>query len=88
MEGPQARADLVELAAGARALGLYVNLITSAIPLERLAGVLSSVDHVQISFQDADARGDAIAGYEGHARKLRAARRPCPQPPEIKRHSR
>jgi PqqA peptide cyclase len=72
---PLARQDLGELAEEARALGLYVNLITSAIPLDRLEAVLPHVDHVQISFQDADERGDRIAGFQGHSIKLDAARR-------------
>lgn len=73
---PLARGDLVEIARGARQLGLYVNLITSAIPIERLEAVLGEVDHVQISFQDAEEQcADRIAGFAGHATKLAAARR-------------
>jgi pyrroloquinoline quinone biosynthesis protein E len=75
---PLQRADLAELAAGARAGGLYSNLITSAIGLDlqrakelREAGL----DSVQISFQsDQPALADRIAGANAHARKLEAAR--------------
>jgi pyrroloquinoline quinone biosynthesis protein E len=71
---PAARRDLVEIAASARAAGLYVNLITSgvgvnAVRLNALAD--AGVDHVQISIQDSDQESaDHIAGYAGaYARK-------------------
>jgi pyrroloquinoline quinone biosynthesis protein E len=66
------------LAARARKLGLYANLVTSGVPLarerlERLAA--SGIDHVQVSLQSADAtRADAIAGFEAHAHKLEVMR--------------
>ena len=52
---PLARPDLAELIAGARAAGLYTNLITSGLGLnetrlQALADV--GLDHIQISFQD------------------------------------
>jgi len=52
---PLARADLTELIAGARAAGLYTNLITSGIGLAetRLQGLVEAgLDHIQVSFQD------------------------------------
>ncbi|MGQ9367658.1 pyrroloquinoline quinone biosynthesis protein PqqE [Azospirillum sp. A39] len=76
---PCVRRDLETLVAHAAAAGLYVNLITSAVTLdrarlERLRD--AGLSHVQISFQDpTDAEADRIAGMPGaHARKLRAAR--------------
>jgi pyrroloquinoline quinone biosynthesis protein E len=75
---PTARRDLVELAGSAARLGLYSNLITSAVRLdasllEQL--VRAGLDHVQISFQDTDPENaDRIGGFPGgHARKLAAA---------------
>jgi pyrroloquinoline quinone biosynthesis protein E len=75
---PMARADLPILARRAAELGLYSNLITSAVLLnEQSLGVLADagLDHVQISFQDAEANGaDRIGNYAGgHAKKLAAA---------------
>ena len=75
---PLARADLTELIAGARAAGLYTNLITSAIGLsERRLQLLveAGLDHLQISFQDS--RQDAanwIAGAKAHAHKVELSR--------------
>ena len=72
---PLARKDLEILAAGARKLGLYVNLVTSGIPLtrERLAGL--DIDHVQVSIQSSRAAlADEIAGYPGFAQKLEVMR--------------
>ncbi len=75
---PMARADLPDLVRHAAKLGLYTNLITSAVLLnERTLGALaeSGLDHVQISFQGSDAAGaDRIGNYAGgHAKKLAAA---------------
>jgi pyrroloquinoline quinone biosynthesis protein E len=74
---PLARRDLEALVAGARAAGLYTNLITSGVPLsrERLSGLAAAgVDHVQLSVQDADADGaDRVAGYPAFAHKLEVA---------------
>jgi pyrroloquinoline quinone biosynthesis protein E len=70
--------ELPALVAAARRVGLYTNLITSALGLTdallkklRAAGL----DTIQISFQSdrADA-ADAIAGTRAHERKLAAAR--------------
>lgn len=71
---PLLRLDLEALVARARALSLYVNLVTSGIPLERARLeklVRAGLDHVQLSVQSAHIlRGDRIAGKTGaHATK-------------------
>ena len=71
---PATRHDLVDLVAGARRAGLYTNLITSGIGLDRgRLGQLgdAGLDHVQLSLQDTDiAAADRVAGLTGsHARK-------------------
>ena len=76
---PAVRRDLPELVAHARDRQLYSNLITSGVTLtgQSLAELRAAgLDHVQLSFQDADsAGGDRIGGMAGgHARKLAAAR--------------
>jgi pyrroloquinoline quinone biosynthesis protein E len=73
---PLARADLEGIAARARERGLYVNLVTSGLPLERkrLERLAPSLDHVQLSVQDADAASsDGIAGIPSHEQKMRVA---------------
>ena len=74
---PLARADLVELVALARVAGLYSNLITSAVGLDknRVADLKKAgLDSIQISFQaDEVDLGDTIAGARVHQRKLEAA---------------
>ncbi|MGZ4813426.1 MAG: pyrroloquinoline quinone biosynthesis protein PqqE [Terriglobales bacterium] len=74
---PLARADLVEMIAGARKLRLYTNLITSGIGLsrERLAQLVEAgLDHIQISFQDSsEGHANWIAGARSHAHKLELA---------------
>lgn len=75
---PTLRRDLPELVARARALGLYANLITSGIGLDRTrlqALQQAGLDHLQLSLQDSEAAGaDRIAGYDGaHRRKLALA---------------
>jgi pyrroloquinoline quinone biosynthesis protein E len=73
---PLARADLEAIAAHAHARGLYVNLVTSGVPLERgrLEKLAPSLDHVQLSVQDADAASsDRIAGLASHEPKMRVA---------------
>jgi PqqA peptide cyclase len=73
---PLARTDLEAIAARARARDLYVNLVTSGVPLERerLARLAPSIDHVQLSVQDADAAAsDHVAGCASFARKMRVA---------------
>lgn len=75
---PLQRGDLLQIVAGARALGFYTNLITSALSLspakaEQLKA--AGLDHVQISIQAADAAlSDRIAGTPCHQRKIAAAR--------------
>jgi PqqA peptide cyclase len=75
---PLLRPDLEALVTHARTLGLYTNLITSAVPLarERLAALQAcGLDNVQVSIQgttEADAR--AIAGRAFLDPKLQAAR--------------
>jgi len=76
---PTVRKDLVELIRHATEVGLYSNLITSAVMLspERLKGFAEAgLSHVQISFQGAESGiADRVGGYRnGHAKKLEAAR--------------
>jgi pyrroloquinoline quinone biosynthesis protein E len=74
---PLLRRDLAELVRHAHGLGMYVNLVTSGIPLApgilgELAG--AGLDHFQLSIQDArPAEADAVAGLAAHARKLAVA---------------
>lgn len=75
---PAARADLEELVGAARSVGLYTNLITSGVLLDRtrVAGFAAAgLEHVQLSFQDSRApEADRIAGHSnGHRKKLAAA---------------
>ena len=73
---PAARRDLVEITAGARAAGLYTNLITSGVGVtSKLMDALADagLDHVQISIQDSEpTSADRIAGYEGAFARKRA----------------
>ena len=75
---PLARTDLTELVAGARAAGLYVNLITSGIGLteKRLAALVEAgLEHIQLSLQGSrEELADEIAGTKSHAYKLHLAR--------------
>ena len=75
---PLQRRDLTEITRHAGQLGLYTNLITSALGLSaRRATELraAGLDHVQISIQaDEAARSDRIAGTPSFERKLAAAR--------------
>jgi pyrroloquinoline quinone biosynthesis protein E len=75
---PLLRDDLPELVGVARQVGLYSNLITSALGLTRpvLEGLIArGLDSVQVSFQSDEAElGDGIAGGRAHERKLAAAR--------------
>ena len=74
---PLVRRDLEDLVRHAVHAGLYTNLITSAVMLDRArldALAAAGLDHVQISFQDVDdAPGDRIAGYAGAQRLKREA---------------
>src|SRR6202035_605144 len=72
---PLARPDIVELVRAARAAGLYVNLITSGLPLDEAqlaALVAAGLDHIQLSFQGArEEIANEISGTRSHAQKLR-----------------
>ena len=75
---PTARRDLLDLVRRAAAGGLYSNLITAGVTLTEasLAALAEAgLDHVQLSFQDAEAgNADRIGGYRGgHAKKLAVA---------------
>jgi pyrroloquinoline quinone biosynthesis protein E len=75
---PLARPDLTELIAGARAAGLYTNLITSGIGLTeaRLHSLVDTgLDHIQLSFQDSrEGAANWIAGAKAHAHKIGLSR--------------
>jgi pyrroloquinoline quinone biosynthesis protein E len=75
---PLLRRDLAELVRHAGELGLYTNLITSALGLtpRRAEELLAAgLDHVQISLQaDEAALSDRLAGTPSFERKLAAAR--------------
>jgi len=70
---PTARKDLEEIVAAASKAGLYTNLITAAVLLnrQRLEGLAArGLDHVQISFQDTDAENaERIGAYPGAQKK-------------------
>lgn len=69
---PLLRPDLPVLAAHARGLGMYTNLITSGLGLT--AARLAGIDHVQLSMQDSGASAaDEIAGVRAYGKKLKAA---------------
>jgi PqqA peptide cyclase len=72
---PLARADILELISAARDAGLYVNLITSGLPLDEAklnALIVAGLDHLQLSFQGATAEiAEEISGNKTHAQKLR-----------------
>ena len=74
---PAARADLEELVRAGRSANLYVNLITSGIGLSEQkldALIAAGLDHLQISFQDAEeSAANEFAGARAHARKLALA---------------
>ncbi|GAA0527231.1 pyrroloquinoline quinone biosynthesis protein PqqE [Saccharopolyspora thermophila] len=75
---PLQRRDVVDIARTASELGLYTNLITSALGLSaRRAEQLrdAGLDHVQISIQAHEAAmSDRIAGLPSFERKVAAAR--------------
>jgi PqqA peptide cyclase len=72
---PLTRPDILELIGAARAAGLYVNLISSGLPLDeaRLAALVEAgLDHFQLSFQGArEETANEISGTKAHAQKLR-----------------
>ncbi|MDX2594418.1 MULTISPECIES: pyrroloquinoline quinone biosynthesis protein PqqE [Streptomyces] len=73
---PLLRRDLVALVAHAHDLGLYTNLVTSALGLSRPRAEqlrAAGLDHVQISIQaDEPAVSDRIAGIPSFRRKIEA----------------
>ena len=75
---PLLRADLVVLAKGASQLNLYVNLITSGIPVtrEKLAELRDAgLNSVQISIQDTQSEAsDRIAGRASFDNKIQVAK--------------
>ena len=76
---PTARKDLVELVRHASDVGLYTNLITSAVLLtrEKLAELADAgLSHVQISFQGSEAASaDRVAGLkDAHNKKIEVAK--------------
>ena len=70
---PTARKDLEEIVSAAAKAGLYTNLITAAVTLNRPRLhelVTRGLDHVQISFQDVDAENaERIGAYPGATQK-------------------
>lgn len=72
---PTLRRDLEEIVSKAAEFGLYLNLITAGVLLnrERLKALADAgLDHVQISIQDSDAaNSDRIAAYKGGFEKKR-----------------
>src|ERR1051326_9469713 len=72
---PLARSDILDLIRAARAAGLYVNLISSGMPLDesRLAQLVEAgLDHFQLSFPGArEEIAQEISGTKSHAQKLR-----------------
>jgi pyrroloquinoline quinone biosynthesis protein E len=76
---PTARRDLVDLVRHAAGVGLYSNLITSAVLLDeqRLAALAAAgLDHIQISFQDVeDGEGDRVAHYPAAQERKREVAR-------------
>jgi PqqA peptide cyclase len=75
---PLLRRDLAELVGTASGLGMYTNLVTSAVGLSRRRAEelrAAGLDHVQISVQaDQPALSDQIAGTSSFGRKVEAAR--------------
>ncbi len=70
---PASRRDLVEITRAASEAGIYTNLITSGVGInrERLKALADAgLDHVQISIQDSEEdSADHIAGYKGAFRR-------------------
>jgi pyrroloquinoline quinone biosynthesis protein E len=72
---PLTRPDIPDLIRAAREAGLYVNLITSGLPLDesRLETLVQAgLDHFQLSFQGArEQTAQEISGTKAHPQKLR-----------------
>ncbi|HVV17931.1 MAG TPA: pyrroloquinoline quinone biosynthesis protein PqqE [Pseudonocardiaceae bacterium] len=75
---PMLRRDVADIVSTAHDLGLYTNLVTSAVGLSRAKAELlraAGLDHVQISVQaDEAALSDRIAGTPSWNRKIEAMR--------------
>ncbi|HEU5474285.1 MAG TPA: pyrroloquinoline quinone biosynthesis protein PqqE [Actinophytocola sp.] len=73
---PLLRRDLVQIVAQAAEIGLYTNLVTSAIGLSRSTAErlrAAGLDHVQISIQaEEPANSDRLAGIPSFQRKIEA----------------
>ncbi|HXT75114.1 MAG TPA: pyrroloquinoline quinone biosynthesis protein PqqE [Candidatus Eisenbacteria bacterium] len=71
---PLARPDILDLIRAARAAGLYVNMISSGMPLNesRLAQLVEAgLDHFQLSFQGGrEEIAHEISGTKSHPQKL------------------
>jgi pyrroloquinoline quinone biosynthesis protein E len=71
---PLARTDILDLVRAARAAGLYVNLITSGLPVDeaKLAALVEAgLDHIQLSFQGVrEEIAKEISGTRSHGQKL------------------
>ena len=74
---PLVRSDVQEIAEHAHRLGMYVTLVTSGVGLTRPRAEklrAAGLEHVQISFQDADLpTADRIAGMSAVRQKMAAA---------------
>ncbi len=74
---PLVRKDLDQLIAGARGLGYYTNLITSAVGMDELrlrTFKEAGLDHIQISFQASDKElNDFLSGSSSFEHKLEMA---------------
>ncbi len=72
---PLTRTDIIGLVKSARSAGLYVNLITSGLPLDEPkldALIAAGLDHFQLSFQAAESQiATEISNTKSHAQKLR-----------------
>ncbi|GLZ45126.1 coenzyme PQQ synthesis protein E [Actinomycetospora sp. NBRC 106375] len=75
---PLLRRDVVDLVAHASGLGMYTNLVTSAIGLSRTRAEAlreAGLDHVQVSIQaDEPVLSDRLAGISSFQKKIEAAR--------------
>lgn len=75
---PLLRRDIVELVRSATGLGMYTNLVTSAVGFSRRRAEqlrAAGLGHVQISIQaDEQPLADEVAGFPAFERKIEAAR--------------
>jgi len=74
---PLARHDIIDLVRAGREAGLYINMITSAVGLNkgRLQALADAgLDHIQLSLQDAEEDlANRWAGARAHSKKLEMA---------------